>query len=147
MLNTFTVNSIQLYDRIILKNKRYTINTMTVDLTTKETTFELLSDFRQFSDVNLGLRNTNIQNLVIDNTAQEIELQVFLNDNDFWESKAAAGFLGGTYSSGGNQYKDGLLNVSVPANTTGVNRTDNVLLDYFKGASSIQISIPVLQNA
>ena len=147
MLNTLIVNSIQLYDRIILKNKRYTINTMTVDLTTKETTFELLSDFRQFSDVNLGLRNTNIQNLVIDNTAQEIEVQVFLNDNDFWESKAAAGFLGGTYSSGGNQYKDGLLNVSVPANTTGVNRTDNVLLDYFKGASSIQISIPVFQYA
>jgi hypothetical protein len=113
MLNTLVVNSIQLYDRIILKNKRYTINTMTVDLITKETTFELLSDFRQFSDANVGLRNTNIESLVIDNTEQEIEMQVFLNQSDLWRSKLATGFLAGTYTSGGNQYKDGLLIVSV----------------------------------
>ena len=147
MLNTLILNSIQLYDRIILKNKRYTINTMTVDLTTKETTFELLSDFRQFTDANVGLRNTNIESLVINNTAQEIEIQVYLNDSDLWRSKAAVGYLFGTYTSGGNVYKDGLLNVSVPANTTGVNRTDNVLIEYYKGAVSTTIQIPVLQYA
>ena len=147
MLNTLIVNSIQLYDRIVLKNKRYTINTMTVDLTTKETTFELLSDFRQFSDANLGLRNTNITQLVIDNTAQDIEVQVFLNDNDLWRSKVAAGFLAGTYTSGGNVYKDGLLTVSVPANATAADRTDNILIEYFKGAVSTTIQIPVFQNA
>jgi hypothetical protein len=87
MLNTLIVNTIQLYDRIIYKNKRYTINTMTVDLTTKETTFELLSDFRQFTDANVGLRNTNIESLVINNTAQEIQVQVFLNDSDFFKLK------------------------------------------------------------
>lgn len=147
MLNTLIVNSIQLYDRIILKNKRYTINTMTVDLITKETTFELLSDFRQFSDANLGLRNTNITQLVIDNTAQNIEVQVFLNDFDLWRSKAAAGFLFGTYTSGGNVYKDGILNISIPANTTGLDRTDNILIEYYKGAVSTIIQIPVFQNA
>jgi hypothetical protein len=147
MLNTLIVNSIQLYDRIILKNKRYTINTMTVDLTTKETTFELLSDFRQFTDANLGLRNTNIESLVINNTAQEIEVQVFLNQSDLWRSKAAAGFLLGTYTSGGNVYKDGLLTVSIPANATAADRTDNILIEYFKGAVSTTIQIPVLQNA
>jgi hypothetical protein len=147
MLNTLIVNSIQLYDRIILKNKRYTINTMTVDLTTKETTFELLSDFRQFTDANVGLRNTNITQLVINNTAQEIEMQVFLNDDDLWRSKAAVGYLFGTYTSGGNVYKDGLLNISIPANTTGVDRTDNILIEYYKGAFSTIIQIPVLQYA
>jgi hypothetical protein len=147
MLNTLIVNSIQLYDRIIYKNKRYTINTMTVDLTTKETTFELLSDFRQFTDANLGLRNTNITQLVIDNTAQEIEVQVFLNDFDLWRSKVAVGFLAGTYTSGGNQYKDGILNVSIPANTTAADRTDNILIEYYKGAVSTIIQIPVIQNA
>ena len=147
MLNTFLVNNINLYDRIIYKNKRYTINTMTVDLTTKETTFELLSDFRQFTDANLGLRNTNIQNLVIDNTAQDIEVQVFLNQSDLWRSKAAAGFLLGTYTSGGNVYKDGLLNISIPANATAADRTDNILIEYFKGAVSTTIQIPVFQNA
>lgn len=147
MLNTLIVNTIQLYDRIIYKNKRYTINTMTVDLTTKETTFELLSDFRQFTDSNLGLRNTNIQALVLDNTAQAIELQVFLNQSDLWRSKVAVGFLFGTYTSGGNQYKDGLLNVSVPANTTAADRTDNILIEYYIGAAPTIVSIPVLQYA
>ena len=147
MLNTLIVNSIQLYDRIIYKNKRYTINTMTVDLTTKETTFELLSDFRQFTDSNLGLRNTNLQSLVINNTEQEVQVQVFLNQSDLWRSKLATGFLAGTYSSGGNQYKDGLLTVSVPANTTAADRTDNILIEYYKGAVSTIIQIPVLQYA
>jgi hypothetical protein len=147
MLNTLIVNSIQLYDRIILKNKRYTINTMTVDLITKETTFELLSDFRQFTDANVGLRNTNIESLVINNTAQDIEMQVFLNQSDLWRSKVAAGFLAGTYTSGGNVYKDGLLTVSIPANATAADRTDNILIEYFKGAVSTTIQIPVLQYA
>jgi hypothetical protein len=147
MLNTLLVNSINLYDRIIYKNKRYTINTMTVDLVTKETTFELLSDFRQLVAEETPLRNTNIVAIVLDNTAQEIELQVFLNQSDLWRSKVAAGFLVGTYTSGGNVYKDGLLIVSVPANATAADRTDNILIEYFKGAVSTTIQIPVLQYA
>jgi hypothetical protein len=120
---------------------------MTVDLTTKETTFELLSDFRQFTDLSLGLRNSNIQRLILDNTAQEIQVQIYLNDNDLWRSKVATGFLVGTYTSGGNVYKDGLLTVSVPANATAADRTDNILIEYYKGAVSTTIQIPVNQNA
>jgi hypothetical protein len=147
MLNTLIVNSIQLYDRIIYKNKRYTINTMTVDLITKQTTFELLSDFRQFTDLALGLRNSNIQTLILDNTAQEIQVQIYLNDNDLWRAKNAIGYLVGSYAFGTNFYKDGLLTVSVPANATAAERTDNVLIEYFKGATSLTIQIPFIQNA
>jgi hypothetical protein len=146
MLNTLLVNSIQLYDRIIYKNKRYTINTMTVDLTTKETTFELLSDFRQFTDSNVGLRNTNIENLVINNTAQEIQLQVFLNDSDFWNAKASFGFLAGSYFQD-DTFKDGLLEVSVPANATAADRTGNIIIEFTKDGVDRSIQIPVFQNA
>jgi hypothetical protein len=146
MLNTSTVNSIQLFDRIILKNKRYTINTMTVDLTTKETTFELLSDFRQFRDNNLGLRNTNIDNLVINNTEQEIEVQVFLNDDDFWNAKASFGFLAGSYFQD-DTFQDGLLIVSVPANATAADRTGNIVIEFTKDGVDRSIQIPVLQYA
>jgi hypothetical protein len=146
MLNTLIVNSIQLYDRIVLKNKRYTINTMTVDLITKETTFELLSDFRQFSDVNLGLRNTNITQLVIDNTAQDIEMQVFLNDDDFWNAKASFGFLAGSYFQD-DTFQDGILNVSVPANATAADRSGNIVIEFTKDGVDRSIQIPVLQYA
>jgi hypothetical protein len=146
MINTLIVNSIQLYDRIVLKNKRYTINTMTVDLTTKETTFELLSDFRQFSDVNLGLRNTNIQNLVIDNTAQEIEVQVFLNDNDYWQAKNSFGFLAGSYYRD-DTFEDAILDVSILANGTAADRSGNIVIEFYKDGVGKSIQIPVLQNA
>ena len=146
MLNTLIVNTIQLYDRIIYKNKRYTINTMTVDLTTKETTFELLSDFRQFTDATVGLRNTNIQVLNINNTAQEVQVQVFLNDSDFWNAKASYGFLAGSYFQD-DTFQDGLLEVSVPANATAADRQGNIIIEFTRDGVDRSIQIPVIQYA
>lgn len=147
ILTTYWATYLQLNDRVILNNKRYTINTTTINTQTKETTFELLSDFRELPTANTSLRNSNIQSIALNNTAQELELQIYLNDNDLWRSKVATGFLVGTYTSGGNVYKDGLLIVSVPANATGIDRADNVLIEYFKAGVSTTISINIFQNA
>jgi hypothetical protein len=148
MLPTSLICSIRLKDKLIISNKRYIINTMTPELTTGETSFELILDNSEPSQEGSELlRLTNIQTMTLDNTAQQIELQVFLKDFDLWRSKVAVGYLFGTYSSGGNQYKDGLLNVAVPANTTGVNRTDNVLVEFYIGAAPTIISIQINQYA
>jgi hypothetical protein len=147
ILTTYWATYLQLNDRVILNNKRYTINTTTINTQTKETTFELLSDFRELPTANTSLRNSNIQSIALNNTAQELELQIYLNDSDLWRSKVATGFLVGTYTSGGNVYKDGLLIVSVPANATGIDRADNVLIEYFKAGVSTTISINIFQNA
>ena len=148
MLPTSLICSIKLKDKIIVSNKRYIINTMTPELTSGETSFELILDNSEPSQEGSEiLRLSNIQTMTLDNTAQQIELQVFLKEYDLWSSKVAAGFLFGTYTSGGNVYEDGLLNVAVPANTTGVNRTDNVLLEYFQGAVSTTIGIQINQYA
>jgi len=148
MLPTSLICSIRLKDKLIISNKRYIINTMTPELTTGETSFELILDNSVAQEPGSVLgRLTNIQTMTLDNTAQSIELQVFLKDFDLWRSKVAVGYLFGTYTSGGNQYKDGLLNVNVPANTSGVDRTDNVLIEYYKGSTLTIIQIPVFQNA
>lgn len=148
MLPTSLICSISLKDKLIISNKKYIINTMTPELTTGETSFELILDNSVAQEPGSVLgRLSNIQTMTLDNTAQEIELQIFLKDFDVWRSKVAAGYLFGTYTSGGNQYKDGLLNVSVPANTTGVNRTDNVLLEYYIGAAMTIVSIQINQYA
>jgi hypothetical protein len=148
MLPTSLICSIRLKDKLIISNKRYIINTMTPELTTGETSFELILDNSEASQEGSELlRLSNIQTMTLDNTAQQIELQVFLKDFDLWRSKVAVGYLFGTYSSGGNQYKDGLLNVAVPANTTGVNRTDNVLVEFYIGAAPTIISIQINQYA
>ncbi len=139
---------IKLKDKIIVSNKRYIINTMTPELTSGDTAFELILDNSEASQAGSEiLRLSNIQTMTLDNTAQSIELQIFLKDFDLWRSKVAVGYLFGTYTSGGNVYKDGLLNVSVPANTSGVNRTDNVLVEYYKGAAPTIISIQINQYA
>lgn len=147
ILTTYWATYLQLNDRVILNNKRYTINTTTINTQTKETTFELLSDFRQLPTANTSLRNSNIQSIALDNTAQELELQIYLNDSDLWRSKNAIGYLNGQYPITGNIYKDDLLIISVPANATGLDRQDNVLIEYYKGLISTVISINIFQNA
>jgi hypothetical protein len=148
MLPTSLICSIKLKDKLIVSNKRYIINTMTPELTTGETSFELILDNSeaQQGDSEI-LRLSNIQTMTLDNTAQSIELQIFLKDFDLWRSKVAVGYLFGTYTSGGNVYKDGLLNIAVPANASGVNRTDNVLVEFYKGAAPTIISIQINQYA
>jgi len=152
-LKTILPNSVlcflKLKDKVVVSNKKYIINTMTPNLATKETSFELILDNSTNipNSNNTVLRLSNITTLTLDNTAQEIEVQIFLKDNDLWRSKVATGFLLGTYSSGGNIYKDGLLTVSVPANATGLERQDGILIEYFKGTDSFVFTIPVTQNA
>jgi hypothetical protein len=148
MLPTSLICSIRLKDKLIISNKRYIINTMTPELTTGETSFELILDNseaqQEGSEV---LRLTNIQTMTLDNTAQSIELQIFLKDFDFWESIAATGYLVGSYPIVARQFTDGLLQVSVPANATAANRTDNVLIKYYKGGTPTTISIQINQYA
>lgn len=149
MLPTSLICSIRLKDKMIVSNKRYIINTMTPELTTGETSFELILDNSptltgEQSEI---LRLSNLNTLDLDNTAQVIEVQVFIKEFDLWRAKVAAGFLVGSYSSGTNFYEDGLLTVSVPANATGLVRQDNILFEFFIGATSTNFSIPVNQNA
>jgi hypothetical protein len=148
ILPTYLLCSIKLKDKIIVSNKRYLINTMTPELTSNETSFELIVDnspaLQTGSEI---LRLSNIDSVIIDNTAQRIELQIFLKDNDLWRGKNAVGFLVGSYTFGVNTYKDGLLIVDVPANGTAANRSDYVIVEYFKGADSFEIKIKINQYA
>lgn len=146
-LSTYLVNNIGLNDRLVIKNKRYIINNMTIDLESKETTFELITDLRTLDNLPLGLRHSNINSLILDNTSQEVQIQVYLKDQDLWRGKKPIGYLSSSYSFGTNFYKDGLLNVSVPSNVTGLPRQDNILIEFFKESNSFIIQIPVAQNA
>ena len=47
ILPTSLLTTIKLNDRLIIRDKRYLINTFTTDLTTGEVQFELLTDFRE----------------------------------------------------------------------------------------------------
>jgi hypothetical protein len=143
-LDTYWLTSLKLNDRIVVSNKRYLINTMTTDLTTGEVDFELINDFRDIQGA-VARRYSNIQGLELDNTLQNIEVQLFRIDYDFFNVVASGGFL--SYPLTSNNDTDIILKLTVPANTSGVDREDSIALQYYLNGVETEVKIPVYQNA
>jgi hypothetical protein len=143
-LDTYWLTSLKLNDRIVVSNKRYLINTMTTDLTTGAVDFELINDFRDIQGA-VARRYSNIQGLELDNTAQNIEVQLYRIDYDYFNVVASGGFL--SYPLTSNNDTDIILKLTVPANTSGVDREDSVALQYYLNGVETEVKIPVYQYA
>ena len=137
---------IALNDRIVIRNKRYIINSFTSDLTTGETDFELLTDYRGVNAVStIGYRFASFQTIDTDKEALTIDIEIYLNDYDSFNIKAPASFL--SYTNTSNNKTDKLLTVTIPLNTTGLDRTDLITLDYkLNGATALTENIIVTQT-
>ena len=139
---------IALNDRLIVRNKRYIINSFTTDLTTGEASFELLTDYRGINAASsVGYRFASYSDIQVDNTAQDIDVVIYKNDYDDFGIKGATNFL--SYPTTGLREKaDLLLPISIPENTSGVDRYDQVGIEYYKdGILQITEYIIVLQQA
>jgi len=67
--------SLRLNDRIVIRDKRYVINSFTTDLDTFESKFELIQDFRSINFKNSAIVNTsNTGKLIIRNVVSPIPL-------------------------------------------------------------------------
>ena len=122
---------IALNDRLVIRNKRYLINSFTTDLTTGETDFELLTDYRGVNAAStVGYRFADMENIQTDKEALVFDVEIYLNDYDFFNIKSSADFLSYTHTS--NNKTDALLNVTVPVNSTGLDRTGVIILEYKK---------------
>jgi len=76
--------SLKLNDRIIIRDKRYIINQYTTDLTTFESDFELIQDFRSINFNNSGIQRVNneLQIIKIDTVSVEpLTWSVLLDDD------------------------------------------------------------------
>jgi hypothetical protein len=143
--NPVELIDIKLNDRIIIRDKRYTINKMTTDLTSGETTMELLTDYR-VGEVPIGNRYSLESFYQVDNTAQTIEAMLLLSD---WEKiileTPDESWISYTL---GTKFDNETINVSISANATGSER-----IGYIKGkwalndGTSETIQIPIIQNA
>jgi hypothetical protein len=138
---------IALNDRLVIRNKRYLINSFTSDLTTGETDLELLTDYRGVNAAStVGYRFADMENIQTDNQALTFEVVIYLNDYETFNVKVPAGFL--TYASSNNNKTDIVLSVTVPANATGLDRYDTVILDYRIGGVTQKLEyIIVTQTA
>lgn len=142
--NTYLLTSLQLNDKIILSNKRYIINSMTTDLTTGDIDLELINDFRVIDGSPL-LRYSNMTTISVDNTAQVVQFLIYKIDYDTFDTVVSGGFLSYPIRTGNDS--DIVLNVTIPTNTSGVDRYDEIALRYYKNGISTEIKIPVYQYA
>lgn len=137
---------IALNDRLVIRNKRYIINSFTTDLTTGETDLELLTDYRGVNAAStVGYKYSSMQTIQTDKEALVFDVEIYLNDYDSFDIKAPTSFLSYTHTS--NNKTDKILTVTVPVNATGLDRNDLITLEYkINGATVNTENIIVTQT-
>lgn len=138
---------IALNDRLILRNKRYIINNMSTDLTTGEVNLELLTDYRGANARStIGYKFADYRSVETDNEEFNLDTNIYLNDYDYFILKGPTNFL--SYPvTGLPEYSDLLLPVFVPQNLTGVQRIDEIGIEFYTdGILQITENIIFIQN-
>ena len=139
------LTELKLNNRIIIRDNRYIINSFTSDLTTGETTFELINDYRSLGFDSVGYRFANIEMLNVDNTAQEVQIDVYKGLFNYVDAVSnSSGFV--TWPTASNNGDDFSVTISIAANSTGLERTQTFDFRYFLGATGL-IKIPITQDA
>jgi len=138
---------IALNDRLVIRNKRYIINNMTIDLTSGETNLELITDYRGINAAaSVGYKYATFYDIVVDKENQDIETNIFLNDYDYFILKGPQSFVSYPVTTL-PEYSDQLLTISIPENLTGVERFDAVEIEYYtNGVLQNTNFIPIKQN-
>jgi hypothetical protein len=122
---------IALNDRLVIRNKRYIINNMTIDLTSGDTNLELITDYRGVNAASsIGYRYASFFNVETDNQEFTFDTNIYLNDYDYFILKGPADFI--SYPvTGLPEYSDILLSVFIPQNYTGIDRFDAIGIEYY----------------
>jgi hypothetical protein len=117
---------------------------MTTDLTSGEVNLELLNDFRVIDGSPL-LRYSDKTALSVDNTAQVVQFLIYKINYDTFDTVTSGGFL--SYPITADNDADIVLDVTIPANTSGIERDDSIALQYYKNGVLTEIKIDVYQYA
>jgi hypothetical protein len=120
--------NLKLNDRIVIRNKRYLINQFTTDLTTFESDFELIQDFRTINFNNSRLQQT-------DNTLKTLRFDTTSVNPLTWAIDSDPDDL----ITGITNY-DTYVEIGVKANVTGLEKTAVVV-------SNLNDNIIIIQDA
>jgi len=139
------LTNLKLNDRVIIRDNRYIINSFTTDLTNGEATFELINDYRNLDYNSVGYRYSNIEMLDVDNTSQEVQIDLYKGMFKQFSIKELENFI--SSPTFGVKYEDTSMIVTIDANTSGIERSENIsigFLDY--NDNSITVEIPITQQ-
>ena len=140
------LTNLKLNDRIIIRDNRYIINSFTTDLTNGEASLELINDYRALGYNSVGYRFASVELLSVDNTAQEVKVNIFKGVFEFvLVPNQATGFV--TCPSSGTQTDDFTVTVSIAQNTTGLDRIEDFTMKFqdYEG-NVLDVNIPVKQT-
>lgn len=130
--------TIKLNDKMIYKDKKYTINNFTSNLTNGEVDFELLTDFRPvWGAVGSKFASQELFNISAD--AQDLQVTIYKGNSEGFDV-----YYNGTPVYGSLVIGDINTNISVRANVTGNLVLNNVSIDYYNNSvitSTRQINI------
>lgn len=145
-LETQHLTNLKLNDRIVIRDNRYIINSFTTDLTNGEASFELINDYRPLGYNSVGYRYANIEMLNVDNTAQDIQIDIYKGLFRYIVVSASAfGFA--TWSGSGTQEEDFSMTISIAQNTSGVVRTKNFEIKFEDYDGNITfVQVPITQD-
>lgn len=151
-LSSKKLAELRMNDIIFIGDKRYVINNVTTDLTTGECDFELMSDFRKgingqisFAGTSIGFRMSNIEVINIPKDALDVDIVVFKGEFEQFDYVASPnGLLSYTLKTGVTETEE--FNLTMAANTTGVERTDSVIIKYYLDGEEYYYYINVIQQ-
>lgn len=138
------LTSIKLNDRIVIRDKRYTINKLNADLTTGETTLELLTDYR-VGEVSIGNRYSTNDVYFIDNKAQDLQVEILIAGFDKVEFNASS-YEWLSYNSALKFGTNSVITVSALSNESGIQREGSISAKYTKDGNVTSVEIPIIQS-
>jgi hypothetical protein len=140
------LTNLKLNDRIVIRDNRYIINSFTTDLTTGEANFELINDYRVLGFDSVGYRYTNIELLNVDKNPQEVQIDIYLGMFKEFTINSLSGFISTIKT--GTYYNDESMIVTIAANGTAAERTENVSITFTDfDNNDLTIEIPITQDA
>ena len=104
------LTSLKLNDRLIIRDKRYIINEMKVNLTTGDVDLALINDFRPVANVNIPQQSA---------LESVVEVPLFPNGFETFSYQTLDPILG-LISQETSTDEDTLINITIPENTTGL---------------------------
>lgn len=132
------LTNLKMNDRIIIRDKRYIINQMKSNLLTGDVDFSLYLDFRPIRPEQIISENTNA---AVCNT-------YLIDLPNGCTSATLSSVTSGVTFSANPVTSDSFVNICIPANGTGLERTITILISYlFRDGSTASNSIYIIQPA
>ena len=144
IFNSLELASLKLNNRIVIRDKRYTINKLTSNLINGESTLELLTDYREGI---VQIANRYVYNDIIEANNQTNIIDVLLLKSDASEFELLDSDVAWIGYAKRTETTDVILSVAISPNATGFERQGNIIGRWLINGVYQIVQILIVQDA